>query len=330
MKTFKNFLQLDELMGVAPKAKGEHKFVHSTYLGQIKDPGDLEKVGPEEIGPHDTKMASGKRKLDRLDNKQKFGESVEIQEEQVMDKLHKIVQSKSAQTVKFASGHTKKVDHFTASAITKLHAAAGDEAKKKLSDYVHKSPTHLMKAADLAFKKTKTEDFEPLLDEISEEVPMAARALYAQTYAKHAKTALMSKEAKQKAYSAVEKKHGEKVLSQLKAHHENNMKEESELEEADFSKAQTTMAHAIGKHFKKKGVGEEPYAIATAMVRDKPTAAKKAYATIKAKTKNEEHQDMLMALFDELSEDNQESFEVMLESDLEKLISFAQNHFTGK
>ena len=34
-----------------------------------------------------------------------------------------------------------------------------------------------------------------------------------------------------------------------------SVKEESELEEADFSKAQTTMAHTIGKYFKKKGVG---------------------------------------------------------------------------
>lgn len=113
-----------------------------------------------------------------------------------------------------------------------------------------------------------------------------------------------------------------------------SVKEESELEEADFSKAQTKMAHTIGKHFKKKGIGDEskggPYAVASAMVRDKPEAAKKAYATIKAKMKNEEHQDMLMALYDELSEENQEVFELMLDSDPEKLLSFAQSHFAGE
>lgn len=110
--------------------------------------------------------------------------------------------------------------------------------------------------------------------------------------------------------------------------------EGAELDEADFSKTQTKMAHAIGKHFKKKGIGDEskggPYAVASAMVRDKPEAAKKAYATIKAKMKNEDHQDMLMALYDELSEENQEAFEVMLDSNPDKLLAFAQSHFAGE
>jgi hypothetical protein len=47
------------------------------------------------------------------------------------------------------------------------------------------------------------------------------------------------------------------------------------------------MAHTIGKEFKKKGVGDAskggPFAVATAMVRDRPSAAKKAYRTILAK-----------------------------------------------
>ncbi len=113
----------------------------------------------------------------------------------------------------------------------------------------------------------------------------------------------------------------------------NKLPEEVELEEADFSKTQTKMAHAIGKHFKSKGIGDEskggPFAVASAMVRDKPDAAKKAYATIKAKMKNEEHQDMLMALYDELSEENQSKFEEMLEVDPEKLLTFAQSHFSS-
>lgn len=105
--------------------------------------------------------------------------------------------------------------------------------------------------------------------------------------------------------------------------------EGSSLDEADFTKSQTVMAHAIGKHFKKKGVGDEskggPYAVASAMVRDKPSAAKKAYATIKSKTQNEDHQDVLMALYDELNEDNKEIFEDMLDSSPEKLIIFAMS-----
>jgi hypothetical protein len=103
--------------------------------------------------------------------------------------------------------------------------------------------------------------------------------------------------------------------------------------EADFSKQQTTMAHTIGKEFAKKKVGDgskdAAYAIATAMVRDKPDSAKKAYSTIKAKTKNEEHQDALMALFDELNETNQQAFLQKLESQADKLIEFALSRHEG-
>lgn len=90
MKTFKIFSgQLDELKGVAPKAKGEHKFVHTTYMAQVKDPGDLEKVGPEEVGPADTKSGQGKRPADRLDNKQKFAENSDASYKDEDDKEEK-------------------------------------------------------------------------------------------------------------------------------------------------------------------------------------------------------------------------------------------------
>ena len=81
-------------------------------------------------------------------------EETEI-EEAVMDQLNKIVSNKSAQSVKFGSGHTRKVDHYTASAITQVHNALNDDNKKKFSDMVHKSPEHFMKAADFALKRAK-------------------------------------------------------------------------------------------------------------------------------------------------------------------------------
>ena len=81
-------------------------------------------------------------------------EEVEI-EESVMDKLHKIVSDKQAQTVKFGNGQTRKVDHFTASAITQVHNALNDDNKKKFADMVHKSPAHLAKASDFAFSRAK-------------------------------------------------------------------------------------------------------------------------------------------------------------------------------
>lgn len=81
-------------------------------------------------------------------------EQVEL-EESVMDQLHKIVNDKQAQRVKFGDGTTRKVDHFTASAITQVHKALNDENKKKFADMVHKSPAHLAKASDFAFKRAK-------------------------------------------------------------------------------------------------------------------------------------------------------------------------------
>jgi len=76
-------------------------------------------------------------------------------EEAVMDQLHKIVDGKQASTVKFANGQTKKIDHYTASAITQVHKAVNDENKKKLADMVHKSPEHFAKVASFAFSKVK-------------------------------------------------------------------------------------------------------------------------------------------------------------------------------
>ena len=81
-------------------------------------------------------------------------EEVEL-EEAVMDTLHKIVNDKQAKSVKFASSHTRKVDHFTASALTQVHNALNDDNKKKFADMVHKSPEHFMKASDFAFKRAK-------------------------------------------------------------------------------------------------------------------------------------------------------------------------------
>ena len=76
-------------------------------------------------------------------------------EEAVMDQLHKIVAGKQAQSVKFGDGSTRKVDHYTASAITQIHNALNDENKKKFADMVHKSAAHLAKASDFAFSRMK-------------------------------------------------------------------------------------------------------------------------------------------------------------------------------
>ena len=92
---------------------------------------------------------------DDVSNAPLQAEQVDEINEAVMDSLHKIVSGKQANSVKFESGHTRKVDHFTASAITQVHKALNDDNKKKFADLVHKSPEHFMKASDFAFKHTK-------------------------------------------------------------------------------------------------------------------------------------------------------------------------------
>jgi len=84
MKNFKSFIQLDEVERVKYKDGIANKMAAVTYLAQTKDPGDLEKVGPEEVGPRDTKKGSGKRPADRLDNKQPFGEAESHQSKTTM------------------------------------------------------------------------------------------------------------------------------------------------------------------------------------------------------------------------------------------------------
>jgi len=84
MKNFKSFIQLDEIERVKYKNGVANKMAAVSYLAQTKDPGDLEKVGPEEVGPHDTKSGSGKRPADRLDNKQPFGEAESHQSKTTM------------------------------------------------------------------------------------------------------------------------------------------------------------------------------------------------------------------------------------------------------
>jgi hypothetical protein len=241
MKTFKQFAQIDELKSALPKAGSEKKFVQSTYLAQIKDPGDLEKVGPEEEGPHDTKKGAGKRQADRLDNKQAFGEAV------------------SNSLIKRGAELDKKVKKIQSSMDNRTTGRNHDDAVKRINAGYDKR------------RQSKNEEHIPTEEEI--------------------------------------------------------------VSEADFSKQQTKMAHTIGKEFAKKKVGDgskdAAYAIATAMVRDKPDSAKKAYSTIKAKTQNEEHQDALMALFDELNETNQQAFLHKLESQADKLIEFALSRHEG-
>jgi hypothetical protein len=76
MKSFKDFIQLDEIEQPKYAHGKEAKFAKSTFMAEPKDPADQLASGPEEVGPKDTKSGQGKRRADRLDNKQPFDENV--------------------------------------------------------------------------------------------------------------------------------------------------------------------------------------------------------------------------------------------------------------
>lgn len=232
MKTFKSFIgPVNELETIKLKPKKEQEIVDKTYMAQVKDPGDLEDVGPEEVGPTGVKEGSGKRPADRLDNKQPFGE---------------------------ADSHQSKT--------TMKHVSKPTAGEKKAA-----------------------KDIKPGIAGYRDRVAMLKSA--------QARGAL--------------KEDG------------------TEIEEADFTKQQTKMAHTIGKEFEKKGVGDKykggPYAVATAMVRDKPEAAAKAYKTIKGKMKEQANVDALFNLYNELTEENREIFMLQLEENPEILLDFINN-----
>jgi hypothetical protein len=232
MKTFKSFIgPVNELETIKLKPKKEQEIVDKTYMAQVKDPGDLEDVGPEEVGPEGVKPGSGKRPADRLDNKQAFGEAESHQSKTTMKHISK--------------------------------------------------PT--------AGEKKAAKDIKPGIAGYRDRIAMLKSA--------QARGALK--------------------------------KEEVEIEEADFTKQQTKMAHTIGKEFEKKGVGDKykggPYAVATAMVRDKPEAAAKAYKTIKGKMKEQANVDALFNLYNELTEENREIFMLQLEENPEILLDFINN-----
>jgi hypothetical protein len=98
--------------------------------------------------------------------------------------------------------------------------------------------------------------------------------------------------------------------------------------EQDLTAKQTKISHAIGKELEKKKVGDPskggPYAIATAMVKDKPEAAQKAYATIKSKMKEDVDAMTLFKLYEELNDANKEVFMKQLDEDAEVVLAFAK------
>ena len=388
MKTFKSFIQLDEVERAKYKEGIANKLSGVSYLAQTKDPGDLEHVGPEEMGPKGIKTASGKRPADRLDNKQPFGEDVELNEDDLHPEAHKVLKHiKPEHQAKYKPDLTKK--HYTGSysdrsAVLKAASSAGhmkeeveelDEissnlaakaaavARAKRQNSLERGNAVAAKAhndqanrlqvgsddranketskafSDALKKARKRIQQSPLSDvkkrrmgeeveEVSEADNLALRGLVSTDPKKAGRFLSTQKGKENRAKKNVPELKAD-IKRQLGKHPKPNLPEQNELDEEDFTPQQTKMAHTIGKEFAKKKVGDTykggPYAVASAMVKNKPEAAQKAYNTIKSKMKEEADADLLYKVYNDLNEQNRIVFMNRLEEDADDLLQFAKH-----
>jgi len=388
MKTFKSFIQLDEVERAKYKEGIANKLSGVSYLAQTKDPGDLEHVGPEEMGPKGIKTASGKRPADRLDNKQPFGEDVELNEDDLHPEAHKVLKHiKPEHQAKYKPDLTKK--HYTGSyadrsAVLKAASSAGHmkeeveeldeissnlaakaaavarakrqnslergnavaakahndqanrlqvgsddrankETSKAFSDALKKARKRIQQSPLSAVKKRRMGEE---VEEVSEADNLALRGLVSTDPKKAGRFLSTQKGKENRAKKNVPELKAD-IKRQLGRHPKPNLPEQNELDEEDFTPQQTKMAHTIGKEFAKKKVGDTykggPYAVASAMVKNKPEAAQKAYNTIKSKMKEEADADLLYKVYNDLNEQNRIVFMNRLEEDADDLLQFAKH-----
>lgn len=346
MKSFKSFIN-EAGPNAKPKAKGEADFV-AAHKVEITDPTNQATDGSANVI---TKPVSGKRKADRTDNKQAMGEDVRSTILSVIkNKLDETAAASTVGGLKAGEGKIKQgssdqsVAHSTQDPASTIGGRKGSEGKIKQGSSNEDTPdtgkgeaintigghkNREVKAMNQGSSNEKTPDQggtgsrekEKNVPQGSskEKTPDTGSSGAINTIGGHRNreaTAMLQGSSKEKIPESVQPKTYRKMM-----------------QEAEFTKKQTTMAHKIGKEFEKKGVGDQdkggPYAVATAMVRDKPEAAKKAYDTIKSKMKEEADAELLFKLYDDLNEDNQQFFMQQLDEDAESLLLFAQNLMEG-
>lgn len=118
-------------------------------------------------------------------------------------------------------GKKMSKDDIAALAGDKKKFEADDLAALRAGKHKHKKKHHVKEDAEIVE---------------ADEVPMAARTLYAQTYIKNYNSAIKknphrqaSAKAEHAAYVAVENKHGKDCCNKLKSYHQKNMKEDVEI-----------------------------------------------------------------------------------------------------
>ena len=148
--TVKEEIQLDE--EVSPEVmKMVQKYGKSDEISRLKR-YDAETRGltPDQIRDKKGIIARARAKAG-IREEVDLGESIDLTEGKVMDGLKKIVDKKSAGSVKFENGKTLKVDMTTANAMLNLHKKINDKNKAKMADQIEKSPEVFMKLMDVAF-----------------------------------------------------------------------------------------------------------------------------------------------------------------------------------
>jgi hypothetical protein len=323
MKNFKSFIN-EAGPNAKPKAKGEADFVDAHKV-EISDP---EEQGTDGSAKVTTKEGSGKRKVDRLDNKQAMGEEVEELDELEKSTLASYVKKRVKQLPKVEVGY---------------QMAPSDSDARRIKKYQSKVNKGIGRAVDRLAKEEVELDEEQLIEmdksgapftpDKPKKNPPAKAGKYGQgpSTAKHLAQMALKKQLekmKEEVEEVEEAAYTNPGLEALAKKKKSLRQMKQGMKEADFSKQQTKMANTIGKEFEKKGVGDQykggPYAVASAMVRDKPESAKKAYKTIQSKMKEEADTELLFKLYNDLNEENQEFFMHQLEEDAESLLDFAK------
>ena len=129
---------------------------------------DLEPASKEEYA----KLAA---ELKRIGYDIVMAESVNEAKASVLDQLQGIVDDKQAKSIKFDDG-SSKVDMFTASAITQVHAKVNDDNKAKIEKMLN-TRTGLMKIAKVAMgalKEGKLDEILPAVGAVASGVARAA------------------------------------------------------------------------------------------------------------------------------------------------------------
>ena len=336
MKTFKSFIA-EEKPNIKRKAKGEQDFVDAHEV-EVTDPTDQANNSAKVT----TKAGSGKHKNDRQDNKQEFGEEVEEIDEISGELAKRVYNTRRMHSDNWKITPTQKrrlkmgIDdgHPFRNVVIAQRSAKKRLAKEEV-ELEEETKTYMVKFEKNGKVSLKNYEAKSDLDARSKakvdakrmgmEVSSVRLKEEVELDEKMVNPGLEKLAAAKKRQQPSHTNPGLEALAKKKK----SLRElRKSVNEADFSKKETKMAHTIGKEFEKKGVGDEaqggPYAVASAMVRDKPEAAKKAYKTIQSKMKEEADAELLFNLYNDLNEENQEMFMSQLEEDADALLEFAQ------